>query len=256
MNIWLLNALVVWVSVSILYLLSRLLKRNDIMDIFWGQGFFILALINFSLADYRPTYKWILLFLIALWAFRLSIHILVKNRGKTEDFRYKQWRKEWGQTEWWRSYLQINLLQGFFMYIVALPIFSVMQVPLIPGSFPVNEILIAPTVIAFVGFSIEALADYQKSIFKKYNPEGIMKTGLWRYSRHPNYFGDALFWWGIGLFSFLFGSIILGLISAITMNVLLRYVSGVPMLEKAKKDDEAFEAYKKETPIFTPFLRP
>ena len=83
-----------------------------------------------------------------------------------------------------------------------------------------------------------------------------MKTGLWRYSRHPNYFGDTLFWWGIGLFSFLFGSIILGLISAITMNVLLRYVSGVPMLEKAKKGNEAFEAYKKETPIFIPFLRP
>ena len=256
MNIWLLNVLVVWGAVSTMYLLSRIFKRNDIMDIFWGPGFFVIALTNFVITDYRPAYKWVLLLLIALWAFRLSIHILIKNYGKSEDFRYKQWREEWGRTEWWRSYLQINLLQGFFMFVVALPIISVMQVKFVPGSFPVNEILIIPSLIAFTGLGIEAIADYQKSVFKKSNPSGLMQSGLWKYSRHPNYFGDAMFWWGIAFFAFLFASTILGLISAITMNVLLRYVSGVPMLEKAKKGNKAYEAYKKETPVFVPFLRP
>lgn len=255
MNVWLLSALLVWAAVSVMYLLSRLLKRNDIMDIFWGPGFLLIALVHFIGTDYRPSYKWVLLVLIAAWSIRLSSHIFIKNRGKPEDFRYKQWRKEWGQTECWRSYLQINLLQGFFMFIVSLPIISVMQVEFVPGSFPIDKIVLFPSAMALFGLSIEAIADWQKSKFKKNNPNGLMKSGLWQYSRHPNYLGDAIFWWGIALFAFLFGSTLLGLISALTMNVLLRYVSGVPMLEKAKEGNRAYEEYKKETPVFLPFFK-
>lgn len=255
MNAWLLSIITIWAFVSFAYLISRILKRNDLMDVFWGVGFLFLSIVLLLKTNYLPNYKLVLVALIALWSIRLSLHVLIKNWGKPEDFRYANWRKEWGETEWWRSYLQINLLQGFFMFIIALPIISVLQKPETFGSFPIDSFTVYPVIITSIGLLIESIADFQKSQFKKHNKTGIMKTGLWKYSRHPNYFGEAIFWWGIALFSILTYPIF-GLISAVTITYLLRYVSGVPMLEKAKVGNTEYEAYKKETPIFAPFLKP
>ena len=255
MNSYLIAAIVIFGFVNFAYLLSRVIKRNDLMDIFWGIGFLLTSFILLLLTDYKPMYKWLLFILITAWALRLSLHILVKNWGKPEDFRYRNWREEWGKTEWWRSYLQIYLLQGFFMYLIALPITSVMGKSYLMTSFPTDSYVVYPTILAILGLLIESIADFQKSRFKQKHPSGLMKTGLWRYSRHPNYFGEAVFWWGIAGFTILTFPII-GIISAATINVLLRYVSGVPMLEKAKEGNKAYDQYKKETPVFVPFLKP
>lgn len=255
MSIWLISIIAVWSYVSGAYLLSRILKRNDIMDILWGLGFAMLAILNLILTDQLTNYKIALFGLIVLWALRLSLHIFIKNKGKEEDFRYQNMRKNWGQSEWWRSYLQIYLLQGFFMLLIALPIIDVLGFAGDSSSFPRDSFFLLPTFIALIGLGIEGIADFQKSIFKKSNPHGLMKTGLWKYSRHPNYFGEAVFWWGIALFTIIQHPI-LGLISAVTITLLLRYVSGVPMLEKAKEGNAAYEQYKKETPVFVPFLKP
>lgn len=255
MNIFLIAAISVFTFVNFAYLLSRFLKRNDFMDILWGPGFLVIAAVLMIQTNYYPIYKWILFALIAAWAIRLSVHILIKNWGKTEDFRYQNWRKEWGKTEWWRSYLQIYLLQGFFMFIIALPIISILGKVYVMFSVRVDGFIQLALVISLVGLTIESLADYQKSVFKKANPRGLMKSGLWKYSRHPNYFGEAIFWWGIAVFTLL-SYPILGIISALTITILLRYVSGVPMLEKAKEGNQTYEQYKKETPVFVPFLKP
>jgi steroid 5-alpha reductase family enzyme len=225
------------------------------MDILWGLGFAMIALLNLGLTAYCPIWKMAMSSLIVLWAVRLSLHITIKNKGKAEDFRYQNWRKNWGKTEWWRSYLQIYLLQGFFMFTIALPIISMLSKPYNPDSFPVDGIFLFPTLLAFVGLLIESIADLQKSKFKTLDPKGLMKEGLWKYSRHPNYFGEAVFWWGIACFT-LENHPLLGLISALTITILLRFVSGVPMLEKAKEGNEAYDQYKKETPVFVPFLKP
>lgn len=248
------SGIVILVYQSFLYLLSRMLKRNDIMDIAWGPGFLLIATCMMIRTNYYPSYKWFLFSLIVLWSLRLSVHIWFKNRGKAEDFRYKKWRKEWGKTEWWRSFLQIYLLQGVFMFIIALPIISVLNKTYIPSSMPTEGFIVFSSLLATLGLFIETLADYQKSKFKRDNPTGLMKKGLWKYSRHPNYFGEAVFWWGIACFTIL-SYPILGFISATTITVLLRYVSGVPMLEKAKEGNPAYEEYKKETPVFIPFIR-
>jgi steroid 5-alpha reductase family enzyme len=230
------------------------------MDILWGPGFAIIAFVCIlSLSYFNPS-KLNLLFLISIWALRLCAHIFIKNAGKPEDFRYQNWRKSWGKTEWWRSYLQIYLLQGFFMFLIALPIIAFMdaddftlKAQVWSSPFPYYTEWLG-IIVAVIGLLFESIADYQKSRFKKINPHGLMKSGLWKYSRHPNYFGEALFWWGIAIFSWSEVSFIYGLTSAAVITVLLRFVSGVPMLEKAKEGNEAYEAYKKETPVFVPFI--
>ena len=255
MKNWFISMFAVLLFVNSAYILSRVLKRNDLMDIFWGLGFAMLAILNLVLTDYFPIWKIAMTVLILLWAIRLALHIYIKNKGKSEDFRYQNWRKSWGKTEWWRSYLQIYLLQGFFMFIIALPIISVLSKHYILGSFPENRFALYPFIIAAIGLLIETIADYQKSKFKKSSPSGLMKEGLWKFSRHPNYFGEAVFWWGIAGFTILTYPIF-GFISALTITLLLRFVSGVPMLEKAKEGNVAYEQYKKETPVFVPFLKP
>jgi steroid 5-alpha reductase family enzyme len=255
MNIWLISLLAVWLFINLAYLASRVLKRNDIMDILWGLGFSMLTILNLSLTAYYPIWKIVLSSLVILWSIRLSLHIILKNSGKPEDFRYQNWRKSWGKTEWWRSYLQIYLLQGFFMFVIALPIIGLLSKSFLPFSFPKQNLMYFPVIVAVLGLLIESIADYQKTVFKKTNASGLMKTGLWKYSRHPNYFGEAMFWWGIALLSFVDTYLIYGIISATVITVLLRYVSGVPMLEKAKEGNAAYEQYKKETPVFVPFLK-
>ncbi|MBL6875978.1 MAG: DUF1295 domain-containing protein [Chitinophagales bacterium] len=261
MNPWLESIILTLACVSSMYILSRLVKRNDLMDVFWGLGFAIICFFFALRSSQFNTSKLALLFIVCLWAVRLSVHILVKNYGKAEDFRYQNWRKEWGKTEWWRSFLQIYLLQGFFMFLIALPIIAYMIK--VNSSFT-HSTLQSPIdaqatrwlggVISLLGLFIESIADFQKSVFKKKNPNGLMKTGMWGYSRHPNYFGEAIYWWGIAFFTWSEVSFVYGTISALIITILLRYVSGVPMLEKAKEGDAAYEQYKKETPVFMPFI--
>jgi steroid 5-alpha reductase family enzyme len=261
MNFWLISIKTVLIYVSVAYIISRILKRNDIMDILWGPGFAIIAFVcNPSLSHYNPQ-KVYLLFFIVVWALRLSLHISIKNAGKPEDFRYKNWRESWGSTEWWRSYLQIYLLQGFFMLIIALPIIAFMstkdfnyQVSVWASPYGITRKL--GIFLIIFGFFFESTADFQKSRFKNLNPTGLMKTGLWKISRHPNYFGEAVFWWGIAFYTFGEVNLLFGIISAFSITLLLRYVSGVPMLEKSKEGNAAYEQYKKETSVFIPFLKP
>lgn len=255
MNAWLFSAIVVFGYVNFAYLLSRFTKRNDHMDILWGPGFAVIAVFNYLRYTEGLNFaKLLFTLLILAWAARLAIHIFTKNQNKAEDFRYAKWREDWGKTEWWRSYFQIYLLQGFFMYLIALGIIAFLSSN--NSNLTLNNLLyLLLAAPAIIGLCIESMADYQKSVFKKEYPKGLMKSGLWAYSRHPNYFGEAVFWWGIAIFSFLNSPFYFGLISAICISWLLRYVSGVPMLEKAKEGNKEYDAYKESTPIFIPFLK-
>lgn len=236
----------------LLYLLALLLKDNSVADVGWGISFVLLAVVLACTTTMAPPH-WLLLVLVCVWGVRLSFHIAMRKVGAEEDFRYKQWREAWGKTVVWRSYLQVFLLQMIIMFIIALPLFLAFHAKVLPFDL----MTIVGALICCVGLYFEVVADYQLRQFKKQssNDGKLITSGLWRYSRHPNYFGEACFWWGIALIALPAPYGYWGLLGALTITLLLRFVSGVPMLEKKYADNPEFQAYAEVTPIFIPWFK-
>jgi steroid 5-alpha reductase family enzyme len=236
--------------VSLLFVLSVFIKRNDIADIAWGTGIFLVSWMAY-LESSQSVLTTILLCLAGLWGIRLTIRILLRNIKKSEDYRYKVWRDSWGKWFYLRSFFQVYLLQGFLMLLVGYP-FVHFAVYGSNESFSVWSV--AGIFIWSVGYFFEVVGDYQLDKFIQ-NPENkgkIMNKGLWRYSRHPNYFGEVTMWWGIWILVAPVSLSYLALISPLTITFLILKVSGVPMLEKKFAGDPKFEQYKNETSVFFP----
>ena len=229
-------------------------RDNGLADVAWGLGFAILSLLPWVLHPEQtlPGAYWGLALMVWLWALRLSGHIALRNSRKGgEDFRYKQWRQDWGANWVWRTYLQVFLLQGFFMWVIALPI----QTAGIATAETWSGWRWIGVAVFLFGWLWESVADYQLLQFTsdKSNKGKIMTTGLWRYSRHPNYFGECLLWWGIWLYALSFAGAWWSAIGPLTLTWLLLRVSGVPMLEAKYKDNPAYQEYKQRTPAFWPW---
>ena len=240
-----------------MFILAIALKNNSIVDVGWGLGFIIAT--YFAYLTIPASHSFNLLFaMVGLWGVRLATYIFLRNWGKGEDFRYRQWREEWGQNVIFRSYLQVFLLQGAIMFIVCMPIL-LFGLEVKKGTIPENLSIIQYVGFSIwgLGFAIESLADLQLYLFKKKekNKGQIMKFGLWKYSRHPNYFGESLVWWGIYLFVCSFGLAGISLFSPILMTYLLRKVSGVVLLEKKYATNQIYQEYVKNTPAFVPFWK-
>ncbi|MEZ5030948.1 MAG: DUF1295 domain-containing protein [Saprospiraceae bacterium] len=176
------------------FILSLFVRRNDIADIAWGLGYVVLCGWLILTRPVSPVF-WLIASLIAIWGVRLAWHIGRRLIGKPEDFRYRKWREEWGSTFYWRSYLQVYLLQGLLLVIIAMPILVAAghpEVRLTGWSWLAAGIWLA-------GFLTQAIADAQLASFVRHRAsrEDVLDTGLWRYSRHPNYFGEILMWWAI-----------------------------------------------------------
>lgn len=233
---------------TFLFLLSWFRKDNGIADIGYGIGFVVVAISAFKLTDTRSA-AFILIALVLIWGVRLAVRISMKNKGKPEDFRYKKWREEWGRFFIPRSFLQIYMLQGLVIYVVSLPVSLAYVFPTSP-----NMVLVAVgTIIWIVGFLFEAVGDYQLDAFLKQKTGGIMQSGLWKYSRHPNYFGESTMWWGIAIAAAgLTAYPVLAFASPILITFLLLKVSGVPMLEKRWEGNPVWEEYKARTSVFIP----
>ena len=243
--------LFIFCYVSVWFVISLLIKRNDIADIAWGLGF--VAIVIFLFITQAPTLQSIIVYILTIiWGLRLAIHITLRSKGKPEDFRYKKWRNEWGKYFVLRSYLQVYLLQGFFMWIISLPIIVVSMAK----NQPICPFVLIGCIIWLIGFAFESIGDYQLMLFikQRQNKSDIMQTGLWKYTRHPNYFGEVLVWWGICIMVLPLEYGLWTIISPITISFLLLYVSGIPMLEAKYKHNQAFQEYKKRTSAFFPML--
>jgi steroid 5-alpha reductase family enzyme len=243
--------LVTWLFMTMVFIFAILRKDNSIVDSFWGLGFILIALYSLSQSGQIDLRKVIVNVFIIMWGLRLAIHITIRNRGKGEDFRYKAWRNTW-KLFYLRSYIQIFLLQGLIMVVVSYPVWLTNFTS--AGKLGLWDFF--GLVLFGSGFLTEVTADSQLSAFKteKRNQGKLLSTGLWAFSRHPNYFGEALLWWG---FSFYTLSLPFGwttFISPVIMTLLLRYISGVPMLENHFSKHPDWEAYKKKTAPFVPFL--
>ncbi len=251
MALFAISLLLVLGYMSLWFMLAVIKKDNSIADIAWGLGFVLLAWFSFYFTDVATARQLVVSVCITVWAVRLSGYIFQRNTAKIgEDFRYAAWRKEWGKHWLWRSYLQVFLLQGFFMLLIALPILLAANQPE-PGWKVYNNIGLF---IFVFGFLFEAIADFQLALFKshEHNKGKIMRTGLWRYSRHPNYFGEALVWWGVFLMVQPLQYWYLALVSPVLITYLLVGVSGIPMLERKYKGNPEFEEYAAQTSAFIP----
>lgn len=250
-SIWLNGFLVSMAFLTLLWLISVFLKNASIIDPFWGTGFIILAIYYQYATQSYNNLSWLLVGLVILWGARLSIYLLWRNMGKGEDYRYQQFRKDYGPKRyWWFSFFQVFLLQGVIMSIVALPVLG----SLVPTrNFTLSPLMWFGLLFWLIGFIFEAGGDYQMARFKRTKKSGdLLNTGLWRYTRHPNYFGNAMIWWGIGLFSVSNGYY-LPLLGPILMNFLLLRVSGVSMLERSLKTKKSgYDDYIATTSAFIP----
>lgn len=235
-----------------LWILSLLLRNSSIVDIFWGTGFVISAWIGFALTPEGALLRKLLLCaMVSLWGLRLSLHILLRNWGKPEDFRYQAWREEAGPSWWWRSFFKVFLLQGVLMWIVAAPLVAA-QFASRPAELTVWDG--AGVVLCAIGFFFEAVGDGQLTRFKSdpANKGKLLTTGVWRYTRHPNYFGDAAQWWGFFLLAVAAGGW-WTVFSPIVMTTLLVRVSGVAMLEKTLATTKpGYREYIETTSAFIP----
>ncbi len=237
-----------------LWLISLRLKNSSIVDIFWGAGFVIVAWVAFALTPDGFTPRKILIgALVTLWGVRLSLHILARNAGKPEDFRYQKWRAENGARWWWFSFFQVFLLQGVLLWIIATPLLAA-QLSATPSTLTWLDYAAVP--VWLIGFCFEALGDWQLARFKA-NPANrgkVLNTGVWRYTRHPNYFGDAAQWWAYYLVAVAAGGW-WTLFSPALMTGLLLRVSGVTLLEKTLQETKpGYKEYAETTSEFIPWF--
>lgn len=193
--------------------------------------------------------------LISLWGIRLAYRIYTKNKGKPEDFRYHTWRTSWmrkGLRYYYiRTYLQIFALQGFIISVILLP-FTLTLATTAQSS----SLILFGFVLWCIGYYFEVIGDRQLDAFMKRKHEGntIMKTGLWKYTRHPNYFGESTMWFGLAFIAYSSGVSFFVFLSPVLITYLLLKVSGIPMLEKKWNGIPEWEVYKSKTSAFIPLL--
>lgn len=240
----------IFIYMCLLFFIALLKKDNSIVDVGWGIGFCLIAIGAMLASGSHLPRQLLMCTMVLCWGLRLAMHIFARNHGKGEDYRYRAWREQWGKNVVWRSFLQIFMLQGFLMLVIALPVIAVNANP--TDSF--TWIDLCGFLVWGAGFGFEAVSDYQLMQFKKdqQNKGKIMQTGLWKYSRHPNYFGESLLWWGIFIVSISAGHWYISIISPVVLTFLLLRVSGVVMLEKKYKGNAEFQAYAKRTSAFVP----
>lgn len=246
-------AIVLLAYFTALFAVGQRIKDNSIVDIGWGFGYVLTALYSLVRLPDSPARAWLITVLVVIWGGRLTFYLAQRNLGKPEDYRYVQMRKKWGSRfPALKAFVNVYLLQGTLMYIIALPIMVVHWAS--PAGLQALDYIGAAVWAA--GFVFEAVGDYQLKQFKRSpkNKGRIMKQGLWRYTRHPNYFGEALMWWGIYLVaaSAPYGWLLV--FSPLMITGLLVYVSGVPLLEKRYQDNAEFQQYAQETSKFIPWF--
>ncbi len=251
-DILILSATIIFGFMNVMFVIAQLKKDNSIVDIGWGLGFLAVVTGLLISTESEGVVQFTFFGMIALWSLRLAGYIYKRNKGAGEDFRYAAWRKEWGKHVVWRAYLQVFMLQGSIMWIVLSPSYAVFTMP--EDTFSATHYV--GLVLWCIGFYFEAVGDAQMMHFKSdpKNKGKVMNTGLWRYTRHPNYFGEALLWWGFGVYSFNLELWWLSIIGPALITFLLLKVSGVTMLERKYEGNPKYAYYQRTTNAFLPWF--
>ena len=245
-------------AMVLLWLVSLWRRDASIVDIFWGPGFVLVAwavlawVSAHDLPDGGDARRWLLVSLVTVWGLRLGGYLAYRNLGKGEDYRYVAMREKAGGRFWIVSLFKVFLLQGLFLWVVSLPV-QAGQLPSTPDG--IGPLAVIGAVVWAVGLFFETLGDAQLARFKAdpANKGRVMDRGLWRYTRHPNYFGDFSVWWGIYLVALEGHGTWWAVAGPLLMSFLLIRVSGVAMLEKTIGTRRpGYEEYVRRTSAFFP----
>jgi steroid 5-alpha reductase family enzyme len=235
----------------VLWLVSLPLRNSSIVDVFWGPLFAVVATWSFFAAGASGTRAWLVLVLVWVWALRLAVHLGLRVFGHDEDRRYAAIRERHGGAWWWRSLFIVFVFQGVLAWVISFPLQAVMWLSPVAGLSIVDGL---GAVLIVLGLTIETVADLQLTQFRS-EPENqgrVLDRGLWRYSRHPNYFGDAVVWCGFGCIGLSTGAV-WTLVGPALMTWLLLRVSGVTLLEETIVERRPeYVRYQRTTPAFFP----
>lgn len=250
MSYYVILSLILFIYMNLWYIVSVLKKRNDVADIAWGLGFVVMVWSSFILSGNFEIRSILVNLLVTIWGVRLAWHIYSRNSKKKEDYRYLAWREEWG--EWFivRSYLQVFMLQGLFLFLIVQPVLFINN----SSGRGMGIMDVIGTLVWCIGFYFEVVGDLQlkKFISQPQNKGKIIQSGLWKYTRHPNYFGEVAMWWGYFIIALSYPGSFFTVIGPATITFLILFVSGVPLLEKKYEGRADFEDYKKRTSMFFP----
>ncbi|BBX98423.1 hypothetical protein AWC15_15400 [Mycobacterium lacus] len=234
---------------SVAFLIGRRLGRYNVVDVAWGLGFVAVAVVAATFGRGDPVRRWLLVALVAIWGLRLSWHMCRKSAGKGEDPRYADLLRGASVGQVVRK---VFLLQGFMTLFVSFPL----QLSAVTGPTPKPFLVITALGVVgwLVGVTFEAVGDHQLRAFKTdpANRGAIMDRGLWAWTRHPNYFGDACVWWGLWLITINGWVPLLTVASPLLMTYFLVDVSGARLTEKYMKGRPGFAEYQRRTAYFIP----
>lgn len=238
--------------------LVSLIRRDAsvarVADVFWGLGFAMLAWVFFALTDGFALRKYLVCALATAWGVRLASYIIVRTWGKGEDPRYQPMRDAAGESFWWKRYFQVFILQGVLLGLIAAPLLAAQFYDTPDSLTPLD---LAGVVVWGIGFFFETAGDWQLYVFKRdpANKGKVLRKGLWAYTRHPNYFGETLIWWGIFLIALGTPYGYWSVYGPIVITFLLLRVSGVTLLEKnlvGRKPE--YREYMESTSAFVPWF--
>ena len=255
-TVWVLLATLVATAIMmvLVWLLSLAKRDVSIVDIFWGLGFVLIAHVACRLGGGYSGRKLLVTSLVTLWGVRLAVYLLWRNSGHEEDYRYRAMRKHHGERFTVVSLYSVFGLQGALMWVISLPLQVAQQSPL-PARLTWLDGVAA--LLWACGLLFESVGDWQLARFKAdpANHGKVMNRGLWAYTRHPNYFGDAVVWWAFFLIALATPSGVYTVVSPLLMTFMLMRVSGVALLErKLMKTRPEYEAYRQQTNAFVPWF--
>ena len=236
------------------WLVSLVLRNASIVDITWGLGFVVVAWVSALRADAASGAASVLVAMVTVWGLRLGVYLFWRNHGNGEDYRYVAMRRRWGKRFWLISLATVFVLQGVLMWIVSLPV-QVAHVGDARDGALAGVALVIGLALYAIGLLFEVVGDAQLASFKAdpTNEGKVMRSGLWRYTRHPNYFGDACVWWGVGIVAQAVTGTWWALLGPLVMNILLLRVSGVALLERSlRKRKPDYAEYVRTTSAFVP----
>jgi steroid 5-alpha reductase family enzyme len=233
------------------WLLSLARRDASVVDIAWGIGFVLVAWTSFALADGAAARKWLVVTLVTLWGLRLTVHLALRKRGEGEDFRYREMRGRYQERFALASLGLVFGLQGLGMWVVSLPV-QAAQVPHSPSGLTVLDFV--GVGIWSVGMLFETVGDLQLTRFRSEprNRGKLLDSGLWRFTRHPNYFGDFCIWWGLYALALATGEAWWTVVGPLVMSFVLLRLSGVPVMERHLKRSQGYEDYVQRTSAFFP----
>jgi steroid 5-alpha reductase family enzyme len=236
------------------WFLSLILKNVTVVDSLWGLGFVLIAWLTFFLTDGFLGRRLLIALLVTVWGLRLSIYLSRRNWGKGEDPRYGSWREKSGKHFWIVSLFKVFLLQSLFLWAISLSLQygAVSKTPAM-----ITWLDLCGLSLWMVGFIFEAVGDWQLAAFKS-NPANkgkVMDRGLWAYTRHPNYFGECLMWWGIFVIAFSTPNSWWTVLSPLIITAVLLKMTGIPLTEKTiVAHRPGYKEYIQRTPAFIPWF--